>query len=64
MATGKTNKSYTKRIKISKNGKLKVRAIGQNHFNAKSSGEKRNAKRRMTNIDIKKSDLMRFVPKS
>ena len=32
----KTNKSYQKRIKVTKNGKLVTRKIGQNHFNAKN----------------------------
>jgi ribosomal protein L35 len=31
----KTNKSYAKRLKISKNGKVRSRSAGQNHFNAK-----------------------------
>ena len=33
----KTNKSFTKRIAVTKNGKLKTRAPGFNHFNAKQS---------------------------
>ena len=33
----KTNKSYTKRLKITKNGKIKARKPGFNHFNAKQS---------------------------
>jgi len=32
------NKSYLKRLKISKNGKITSRKIGQNHFNAKVGG--------------------------
>ncbi|MEK7642176.1 MAG: bL35 family ribosomal protein [Patescibacteria group bacterium] len=32
----KSNKSYLKRIKVTKNGKLVTRKIGQNHFNAKN----------------------------
>ena len=31
----KTNKSFSKRIKITRNGKLVARKPGQNHFNAK-----------------------------
>lgn len=31
----KTNKSYTKRLKVTKNGKILSRKAGQNHFNAK-----------------------------
>lgn len=36
----KTNKSLTKRLKISKNGKVKARKPGFNHFNAKQSRSK------------------------
>jgi len=42
----KTNKSYSKRLKVTKTGKVLVRKPGQNHFNAKESGEKKIAKRR------------------
>jgi ribosomal protein L35 len=31
----KTNKSFTKRIKITRTGKIIARKPGQNHFNAK-----------------------------
>lgn len=33
----KTNKSYSKRLKVTKNGKIIARGTGQNHFNAKES---------------------------
>jgi ribosomal protein L35 len=33
----KTNKSYAKRVKITKNGTVLVRKPGINHFNAKES---------------------------
>lgn len=33
----KTNKSFLKRLKVTKNGKILGRATGQNHFNAKES---------------------------
>ena len=36
----KTNKSLTKRLKISKNGKIRARKPGFNHFNAKQSRSK------------------------
>ena len=36
----KTNKSYTKRLKITKNGKLISKKPGFNHFNAKQSRTK------------------------
>lgn len=37
----KTNKSYKKRLKVTKNGKVLARKAGQNHFNAKESGVER-----------------------
>ncbi len=40
MSSSKTNKSFTKRITITKTGKLKVRKAGGNHFNAKESRSK------------------------
>lgn len=33
----KTNKSFAKRVKVTKNGKVLVRKAGINHFNAKES---------------------------
>lgn len=33
----KTNKSFAKRLKVTKNGKVIARTPGQNHFNAKES---------------------------
>ena len=37
--TGKTNKSFLKRVKITGRGKIMKRPPGQNHFNAKESGD-------------------------
>jgi len=37
----KTNKSFSKRLRVTKNGKIISRAPGQNHFNAKRSGTER-----------------------
>jgi ribosomal protein L35 len=31
----KTNKSFTKRLKLTRNGKIVARKPGKNHFNAK-----------------------------
>lgn len=41
----KTRKALVKKITVSKNGKVKRRATGQNHFNAKESGSKTRRKR-------------------
>lgn len=42
----KTNKSYTKRIRVTKNGTLVARAPGQDHFNAKERGRTKGVKKR------------------
>ena len=59
----KTNKSFTKRIKVTKNGKLIARRPGQNHFNAKESGTKTRSKNRSTTIVMTPKARSRFVPK-
>lgn len=58
----KTNKSYLKRIRVTKNGKLVVRAKGQNHFNAKASGSKRSQKRRQVSLVLTTHEHRRFLP--
>lgn len=58
----KTNKSYSKRLKVTKNGKVKARSKGQNHFNAKESGNKTRAKRKTTDVVISAKTLSRFLP--
>lgn len=42
----KTNKSFTKRLKITKNGKIVARKPGQNHFNAKEKRSRQMGQRR------------------
>ena len=59
----KTNKSYAKRLKITKNGKIISRKPGFNHFNAKQSRRTQLAGRKGSNFVIKnkpKSHLMPF----
>jgi len=58
----KTNKSYSKRLKVTKNGKVKARAKGQNHFNAKESGNTTRSKRKSDNFVISAKTLSRFLP--
>lgn len=59
----KTNKSYTKRIRVTRNGKLMARKPGQNHFNAKQSGSKRNGKRVAVAMTLTAKVVRRFLPK-
>lgn len=60
----KTNKSYTKRLKVTKNGKIIARVAGQNHFNAKQTGRKRLSRKRTQLITLSKHATRRFLPKT
>lgn len=57
----KTNKSFSKRLKISKNGKIKARKPGQNHFNAKESRSKQLNKKRSVTIVMSQRLRRRFI---
>lgn len=57
----KTNKSYKKRIKVTKSGKLITRKKGQNHYNAKESGSTTTAKRRTQEQPMTEKSKSRFL---
>jgi ribosomal protein L35 len=57
----KTNKSFTKRLKVSKNGKVTSRKAGQNHFNAKESRRSQIAKKRSVPFVITNKSRNRFL---
>lgn len=57
----KTNKSYTKRLKVTRKGKLIARMAGQNHFNAKEGRKTRTKKGRTTAVVMKASARARFL---
>lgn len=58
----KTNKSFTKRLKVSKNGKITSRQTGQNHFNAKESGRENLSKKRTRSVELSNKITRRFLP--
>jgi len=58
----KTNKSYSKRLKVTKNGKIVARKPGQNHFNAKKSGNERMSDKRTQGISMTNKNRGRFLP--
>jgi len=58
----KTNKSFSKRIKVTKNGKLVTRRPGQNHFNARQTGRQRLARKRPNTISMTERLVRRFLP--
>lgn len=57
----KTNKSYTKRLKITKKGKILARKTGQNHFNAKERTSEKGAKGRKTEFHMTNKEKSRFL---
>jgi len=60
----KSNKSFTKRIRVTRTGKMMARKPGQDHFNAKQSGSQRSAKRRAVSINLSMKNRRRFLPGS
>lgn len=58
----KTNKSFAKRIRVTKNGKILSRKAGQNHFNAKESRSKQQNKKRMLKVLFSNKAKARFLP--
>ena len=57
----KTNKSYSKRIRKTKTGKLIGRKIGQGHFNAKATGSQNLKKRKSVSITMTNKAISRFI---
>jgi ribosomal protein L35 len=58
----KTNKSLTKRLKITSTGKILARRPGKNHFNAKESRSKQLAGKRAAVVVMKNKDIGRYLP--
>ncbi|KKR41687.1 MAG: 50S ribosomal protein L35 [Parcubacteria group bacterium GW2011_GWF1_40_6] len=58
----KTNKSYSKRLKLTKNGKVIARKAGFNHFNAKQSRGSQLAGRKGQNFVIKNKPKSHLLP--
>jgi ribosomal protein L35 len=60
----KTNKSFSKRLRVTKNGKILGRKAGQNHFNAKESRGSQLFKKRSVLMSFKNKDRARFLSNS
>ncbi len=58
----KTNKSFSKRLRVTKKGKIIARAKGQNHYNAKESTSTQLGKRRTTEVVMNRELRARFLP--
>ncbi|QQG38180.1 MAG: 50S ribosomal protein L35 [Candidatus Kaiserbacteria bacterium] len=61
----KTNKSYSKRLRVTRKGKIVARVPGHNHFNAKESGTGRIRRRRATafHAALDNTAKSRFLPR-
>lgn len=58
----KTNKSYTKRLKLTKTGKIIGRTPGFNHNNAKQSRVKQLAGKKGQPFTMSPKDIAQFIP--
>lgn len=57
----KTNKSFTKRLRVTKKGKILARKGGLNHFNSRESRVKQLSKRTAVSIKMSNKDKSRFI---
>jgi ribosomal protein L35 len=57
----KTNKSFAKRLKVTRNGKIIARATGQNHFNSKERRRAQLKKKRSTEFPMDNKSMSRFL---
>ena len=57
----KTVKSYAKRLKVTRNGKILARKSGQDHFNAKERTRTSMSKHRMHSVHMNGDAKSRFL---
>lgn len=60
--TMKTNKSFKKRLRLTKKGKIVARVPGHNHFNAKESSSGHMRRQRAVNLEMTQAERSRFLP--
>ncbi len=58
----KTNKSYSKRLKVTRKGKVIQRIAGMGHYNAKESRKKQLARKRTRIFRVSKKTLKHYLP--
>ena len=56
--TTKTKKALVKRFKITKNGKILRRMVGQNHYRSKKTGERKRKGRKW--VQLSKTETKRL----
>ena len=57
----KTNKSFSKRLKLTRQGKIVARKTGQNHFNSKESGRSQISKKRSVDFVMNNKTKSRYL---
>ena len=57
----KTNKSYSKRLRVTKTGKLIARKSGRNHFNAKERRNVKASKNQNSEFHMSNKERSRFL---
>lgn len=57
----KTNKSFSKRLKVTKGGKLLARSTGQNHYNAKERRSSKLGKKRRDEFHMSNKERSRYL---
>lgn len=62
--TAKSKKTFSKRLKVTKKGKVLSRKPGQNHFRAKQRRSKQLTKKGLRGFDINKKTLSRYLPQN
>ena len=60
--SNKTNKSFTSRIKLTKNGKMKTRSLNQCHYNSAESNANKMAKKGLNDMSLKAKAIQRNMP--
>jgi ribosomal protein L35 len=58
----KSNKSFSKRLRVTKRGKIVARAKGQNHYNSKERNSTQLSKRREQMVVMDRGARARFLP--
>jgi ribosomal protein L35 len=58
----KTNKAFSKRIRVTRKGKLVARRPGQDHYNALESGREKHHKGGMQGLSVTTAVMRRFLP--
>ena len=57
----KTNKSFSKRLRVTRRGKIIGRKAGQGHFNSKEARRSQLAKKRTLNVKFSNKAKARFL---